>query len=342
MKKIVPIYILICWLLACTNADEAIINRSKEPIIFSSLRSLPQTRYANDNEDNYYVYGYVDGQNAEGWLINSLVTPNVDGATTDYITNGGYYWPGNGDDVYFYAFAPTVDTLGINSVTATSATPSILIDYQVITSAQSDFTIATPLKQNSGQVSLVFYHMLSKINVNVSLSSALQDAGYTVGDYTTQLQVAYDKNYIDAVYDTESSTMASWKDSLSCSSSSGSITYYNTNSYIIMPQEFTPTSIDSTNNSTVWGTCILWIEDIKVMLTVNDEVSTVFSGTLMPYGLKDDDIPDNTFLSNKQYNINFTITDVAHDSNDDPIFRGAVAFDVTLADWTGAGYGLPD
>ena len=82
------------------------------------MRSVSQTRYANDNENDYYVYGYVDGQNDEGWLINSLVSPNVDGASTDYINDGGYYWPGSGDDVFFYAFAPVSDTLGINSVTA--------------------------------------------------------------------------------------------------------------------------------------------------------------------------------------------------------------------------------
>ena len=342
MKKIMPLYILICWLLACNNTEDAIINRAKEPITFSSLRCLSQTRYANDNKDNYYVYGYVDGQNDEGWLINSLVSPNVDGASTDYITNGGYYWPGNGDDVFFYAFSPVSDTLGINSVTADSSTPSILIDYQVIPTAQSDFTIATPLKQNSGQVSLVFYHMLSKININVTLSSALLDAGYSVGDYTIQMQVPYDKNQIDVVYDTENSTIASWKDSLSCSSSNGYVTYFDTFSYMVMPQEYTPTTIDSTTNATVWGNFIVTVVDAEVLLSVNNIQSTVFKGSLMPYGLKDDDIPENTLLPNKQYNLNFTITDVAHDSNDDLIFRGAVAFDVTLADWTGAGYGLPD
>ena len=71
-------------------------------------------------------------------------------------------------------------------------------------------------------------------------------------------------------------------------------------------------------------------------------VCCVFSGSLMPYGIRDSDIPNNTLLPNKQYNLNFTITDVAHDSNDTAIFRGAVAFDVSMADWTSAGYGLPD
>ena len=145
MKKSISLYILICWLLACTNTDEVVIKQMKEPIIFSSMRSLSQTRYANDNENDYYVYGYVDGQNDEGWLINSLVSPNVDGASTDYINDGGYYWLGCGDDVFFYAFAPVSDTLGIYSVTADSSTPSILIDYQVIATAQSYVTIATPL-----------------------------------------------------------------------------------------------------------------------------------------------------------------------------------------------------
>ena len=89
MKKSISLYILICWLLACTNTDEVVIKQLKEPIIFSSMRSLSQTRYANDNENDYYVYGYVDGQNDEGWLINSLVNPNVEGASNDYVKEGG-------------------------------------------------------------------------------------------------------------------------------------------------------------------------------------------------------------------------------------------------------------
>ena len=65
MKKIIPLYILICWLLACTNTNDTIENRVKEPITFRSLRSLAQTRYAHDNKNIYYVYVYVDVQTHE-------------------------------------------------------------------------------------------------------------------------------------------------------------------------------------------------------------------------------------------------------------------------------------
>ena len=101
-----------------------------------------------------------------------------------------------------------------------------------------------------------------------------------------------------------------------------------------MPQTFTPTSTNTSNNSTIWGNCIVKIRDLKISLTVNGEHSLVFKGDLEQYGFYDDVIANNTFQPNTCYNLNFTITDIAKDNGNNSIFNGAVTFNPTVADWT--------
>ena len=178
--------------------------------------------------------------------------------------------------------------------------------------------------------------MLSKIVVNVVLADALTEAGYSLSeDYKTVLQVAYDINTINAVYDYSSTnTLPTWSDS-PLSSSSDSIIYYEYyNSYLILPQSFTPTSIDESDDATIWGNCTIKLTDIIIYLTVNDIKTEVFNGDLFQYGFADNVISDNEFLPNKCYNLNFTITDIAKDANNVSIFNGAVSFDPVVADWT--------
>ena len=295
--------LLLSFLTGCiSNAIENLPDsKIKEPILFKTLRDKVTTRYANDNHDKYQVYGIIDNSEIVGWFVNSKMTPGAGTDGTDYVYDGSYYWPGSGDDVSFYAYSPDTVTLGINSVTTDYSTPSIEIEYQIISSAQEDFTIAIPLKQNSGTVNLKFQHMLSKIVVNLALADALTEAGYSLNDdYKTTLVVAYDINTIDAVYEYSSTnTLPSWSDSPKSSSSSDAIYYEGYNTYMILPQSFTATTIDTSNNSTVWGNCIVKLTGIVITLTVNDVTTEVFNGDLIQYGFADNVISENKFLPNK-------------------------------------------
>ena len=334
MKRIIIALIIGCCLWSCTNnsIDESIARLSKEPIRFSTLRSLLQSRYANENKNDYQIYGYIEGQTSTDWFINSLVTPNVGGDSTDLVHDGTYYWLGDGRNMYFYAFAPDESVDGVNSVT-TSSTSSIEIEFQVPATAQQDFTIAIPVIQNSGQVKLQFQHMLSLISTNVVLSDELTAAGYSLGYYTATVQVAYDINTINAVYDGSTNAMSSWSSSPKSSASDYIIDYMGVTAYMILPQTFTPTTVDSTTNETVLGSATVQISDLTINLTVNGNSSTVFSGNLLTYGFADGVIPDNSFYANRKYNLNFTITSIAKDSNSDNVFGGAVTFNPSVAEW---------
>lgn len=338
MRTNLILFILLSFLISCTGnfVEDLPYSKIKEPILFKTLHDKVITRYANDNHNDYHVYGIVDDSEIVGWFVNSQMTPGAGEDGTDYIFDGGYFWPGNGSDISFYAYSPDTITLGINSVTTDFSNPSIEIEYKVPSTAQQDFTIAIPLKQNSGTVNLQFQHMLSKIVVNVALADALIEAGYSLDEnYKTTLKVAYDINTINAVYDYSSTnTLPSWSDS-PLSSSSDSIIYYGYyNSYMILPQSFTPTTVDESNEATIWGTCTLTLTDIIIYLTVNDVKTEVFNGDLFQYGFADNVISDNKFLPNKCYSLNFTINDLTKDTNNNLIFNGAVSFDPVFADWT--------
>ena len=263
-----------------------------------------------------------------------LFRSGVDG--NDYIHNGGYYWPGNNKNVLFYAYAPDTVISGIKTVIADATTPSIDITYQVTDSAQVDFTIAIPLTLDSGNVNLQFQHMLSKIIMNVKLSDDLTNAGYSLNStYKTSLQVAYDINTINAVYDySDTNKLPSWSSSPQSSSSDSTIFYNCANSYLILPQVFTATTVDPSDDATIWGNCTMKITDIIISLVTNDISTIVFSGDLQQFGFSDGVIANNTFLPNQCYLLNLTITDIAKDNNNSSIFNGAITFEPTLADWT--------
>ena len=172
--------------------------------------------------------------------------------------------------------------------------------------------------------------MMSKINVAVAMSSSLAAAGYSVSKpyvettnpdgYKTTLIVPNDEGTINAA----DSTLA-WSD---ITGPTGGVTYNNQNSFIIIPQSYTATSTTPSTDFT------LQITDLDILLTVNDQTSTVFSGNLKAYGLTDGLIANNTFLMGYNYNITLTITNVSVDDSGNNVFGGAVSFSATVADWT--------
>ena len=304
---------IICLFAACTDSitDGWTDSMDKKPITFTSLRHKVITRYANDNHSNYQIYGFTEGENSKGWSINSVVSPGAGTDGSDYIHNGSYFWPGNNKNVLFYAYSPDTVISGIKSVITDAATPSIDITYQVTDSAQTDFTIAIPLTLDSGNVNLQFQHMLSKIIVNAKLSDDLTNAGYTLNsNYKTSLQVAYDINTINAVYDySDTNKLSSWSSSPQSSSSDSQIYYECANSYLIMPQTFTATSIDTSDDATIWGNCTVKLTNVVITLVTNNISTIIFSGDLQQYGFADGVITNNTFLPNQCYLLNFTITE---------------------------------
>ena len=120
MRTNLILFILISFFTGCSDNFVADLSdsKTKEPILFTTLRDKVNTRYANDNHDNYHIYGFVDGENSKGWLVNSKMASGLGVDGSDYVYDGSYFWPGNGKDLMFYAYSPDTITLGINSVTA--------------------------------------------------------------------------------------------------------------------------------------------------------------------------------------------------------------------------------
>ena len=327
------LYIVLCSVLlcGCSNhvADEIDYQKMSNEIRFGTLRDKPTTRLANDNGSNYQVYALIIlDSGANGWFINNTIIPSTTAGGNDTIADGtSYYYPYD-KQVVFFAYAPASSSL--MTVTSDYATPSILIDYKA-SHANNDFTIAKSISQkNTGKVNFVFSHMMSKINVAVAMSSSLAAAGYSVSKpyvettnpdgYKTTLIVPNDEGTINAA----DSTLA-WSD---ITGPTGGVTYNNQNSFIIIPQSYTATSTTPSTDFT------LQITDLDILLTVNDQTSTVFSGNLKAYGLTDGLIANNTFLMGYNYNITLTITNVSVDDSGNNVFGGAVSFSATVADWT--------
>ena len=251
-KHVLPLFFLIGIFINCS--DNEIIDIEKyeqnQEISFYTLRNKMMTRYANDNESTYQVYAFIDG--ADNWYFNTIVTPTSStetGATDSPAAT--YYWPGT-TKVSFYSYAPSEisSETGITNVTAT-APSTITIDYSIPSSADIDFTIATPVEQSgpsssdtNSSVSFTFSHMLAKISITLSLSDALKTDGYSLVDsYTTNLIVPYNNGTIDAGTDSPTWKLGDVK----------STTYTSANDYIVIPQTYSATD-----------SCALQIQDVEI------------------------------------------------------------------------------
>lgn len=325
VKRYLTILISILLFGSCANNEMDDINPiavKNKAIGYRTFRDKASTRYANDNDDTYMVYALITEQST--WYFNTVVTPTSSTATGAVDTPAGtYYWPGT-KEVQFFAYCPgeTGTTTGVTSVdaTITDDTPSILIDYTVPTTGDTDFTIATVVKQSgpaSGgtntPVALKFAHMLSKITIKVELSSTLIAQSYSLQDgYTADLTVQYVSGSIDAASATPAWTMTT---------PTASTTYSNdTFTYIILPQTYNETT----------DLCTVQIKDVVIKRTS----ATFFSGDLAAYTLKTTDITNATFEPGTQYNFVLTITTAQDSGSDIPIFNEEILFLSSMADWT--------
>ena len=329
MKNVYYLLIMIGLLAtSCSNneIDEISKLTDKQNISFITLRDKAVTRAANDQSSPYAVFAQIKG--ASNWYINNLVISE----SGEYTSN--YYWPGSSTEISFYAFAPASGN-GVSVTDTTAATPAIDITFTVPTKADIDFTVATPYvtaKTSTGVVPLTFNHMLSKIIVTAQLSESLLNQHYELSSgYTASFTVPNSVGTIN---------VASTTPSLTPATTATSADYQDSLTYYILPQEFTPntTNWDSETGSdiTTNGDCYIALSNITI---TNDGV-TIFPSTtgvigkLKAYYFETGDIENNTFLAGKQYNLIFTITDMAYDSNDQPVFNGQISFTSEVVDWT--------
>lgn len=282
MKKNLLLLGAMALLASCSqnSVEETFVSRQQ--ISFDNL-SNKATKAANDNNDDYQVYANTGlSTTANQWFIDDLVYGITTGEhKLDNAANGPYYWLNQTTNYEFYAFAPAASANIVKDVTY----PKVNLTYTVPANGQEDFTIATPVKISTvpadGTVSLVFNHMLAKVNVTAVLSDALKTAKYSIEFGSATFIVAQNKGTVDAKADKATLAVAA--------TGSTSATYTNNKSYMFMPQSAVNTTIQ--------------LKDVVITKAGVEH----FKGDLTVYNIATGIVTDNVFAGGKEYNLAFTI-----------------------------------
>ncbi len=290
MKKILIMAIALFSVVSCTKTvdNQALSNDSM------SFQTLNRTRAANDSGSDYKIY--ADGGDGM-WYINDII--NGSGVNVDNPQNGPYFWPNPARDLTFYSYAPA-------SVVANDTYPNISIDYTVPATAQEDFTIASPVTQNTGQVQLVFEHMLTKITITPKLSDALIAAGYTLDPAVTSFLSDLTMNLNNATYNVKTKAITQ--------GTTTSTVYSGNNSYMVIPQSSVGVSIV--------------IKDV----VIKKGALTIFENDLSEYVIVAGDVPNDMFSNNLHYNIIMEINTNSTDIQGDLVLN-EITFSSIVIPW---------
>ncbi len=212
----------------------------------------------------------------------------------------------------FYAYAPY--TVAATASIAAEAT-SITINYTVPTTADEDFTIATPVTKNENTVAFTFAHQLSKATVAVVLDTDLENAGYELSmetDATVSLSVA---NNV-ATYDVMGVIATSY-------TTGSGVTYtknYASNYFIFMPQ----TSTD----------CTIAVTGVTIKAPNKDVILDGSTEVLGIYTIAADDVTSDKFQQNYYYAITLTVDESSIDGDGAGLFGTAMTFSAAQTAWT--------
>ncbi|MGL4292782.1 MAG: fimbrillin family protein [Bacteroidales bacterium] len=351
MKKMIFSLAAVGLLASCSQNEIQEMTEKSNEIKFSTLNDKV-TRAANDNKQPYQVYAKSFGLTVLGtptWFIDDVLTSgDIQGNnlnSTDTPTQM-HYWPNVTNDwaIKFFAYAPkTADatnivdkevSYGSNKLLAdiTTDDAKVQLTYTVPTTAQEDFTIATPVTvtkaeqaANKNNVHFQFKHMLTKISIDVKLTDALNNAGYSVSygaenKNTPSLTVIMVNGVIDASAEEPEWSGLTDKAGQGYDNNDSGVnfnaltTYTGSVSYLILPQSSPHTSIS-----------------LPVVIKKNGVI--VFEGDVT-YTIKPDDMASNEFLPGKNYGMNITINGESTTGPDGkPIFGPEITFSSEVADW---------
>lgn len=297
MRNYYILLMVVLSLAACSGNEIADNRLGLQQITFSNLHNKV-TRSANTFGDDYTVYAKSSLSGETEWYIRDVIN-----GKTDTPKNGSvYYWPGGSYTVSFFAWAPST------VMPADQTYDRLSINYTVPQNAQEDFTVASPVEQSSGNVGLLFMHMLSKISVVPTLSSSLTAAGYALDltKATTELRMNSNAATIDVTASSPTWINTNNKPTL----------YSGENSYLVLPQS----SLG----------CTVQLKNIRI--TKGNWV--VFSGDLKMHTIATSDIANDSFQKGKHYQLTFTITNLAKEDNDNDVFGPEIQFGLDLVDWS--------
>lgn len=303
-SKMIGFTILTLLATSCSQ-NEVFENQSSSNLIqFENLSDRITSRSANTDDSDYGIYAFLNGgiPVATTWFMENQ---QVDGSSNSY--SPLKYWPLTGS-LDFYAYAPhNSANLSLTGIAWNASTPVLNVVYTIPLEANEDFTIATPVKSaNSGQVQLLFSHMLSKLTFNAELSDDLINDGFILTLNSVKLKVAANQG-----------TTLLDKPADGWSALSGTNTSYSgANSYMIMPQPAANTEITLNVSISHNGEDYVINKDLKTYTLTGTEVASFVKGT--------------------QYLFKVMVGDTTTDENDDPVFN-VISFNATLSPWITVG-----
>lgn len=294
-------------LLSCAKNDTFQNEMPSNAVVFSNLNDRVTSRSANDTNDDYGVYAYLNNGSpaASDWFMSNQ---QVNGADNSY--SPLKYWPKDGN-IDFYAYAPyNSGSLALDEIAWDAMNPAFQITYTVPASADEDFTIARPVlaaTRNGGQVELGFSHMLAKFEFQIDLSDDLKNDNFAVTIESVKVNLAYDKG-VNSL-----STPGDW------SSLSGTdVVYSGADNYMIMPQP----SIDT---------------GLTFYIDVTHNGEAYFNGAIKSYTIKAGDVSTpsaaaDMFVQGTKYLFSVVINEITEDDGGDPVFH-VIRFNPTVTPW---------
>ncbi len=157
--------------------------------------------------DSFGVFAYYTGQSAwasyipstANFMNNQEVSSDDSGATWTY--SPVKYWPNtSGDKISFFAYLPHLDetttttpTTGVTAVDldATSKTPKLTFTQESDPEKMIDLVVARTLDQtkSASAISLMFQHVLTRLNFSAKPSSQLINGDGTTTVYVRNLRI---------------------------------------------------------------------------------------------------------------------------------------------------------
>jgi hypothetical protein len=166
---------------SCSNDETLEINTGTERAIdFRTAMATRATETTTATLSSFYVTAFNENIIEAPYFANLEFTktePEKEGESTYFVSEDKYYYPGDGTDLTFYAYAPSATGLGSNITTDSKNKNLTLTDFSPATKIvdQVDFITANATGNKSNAeagVHLTFEHRLSQIEIKAIQQNA--------------------------------------------------------------------------------------------------------------------------------------------------------------------------
>ena len=168
-------------LSSCTMDEIKEVNQGT-PIGFRTSVATRGAEASKYTLGGFYVTALEAGQD-NAYFAN---VPFTRRGYDDYKSNDNYFWPGNGRTLSFHAYAPSIANMGNATVTITDNDKKIenfVVKTDITEQNDLIYAYTGERQESDGNVSLQFFHKLSKVTVGAYTTSdnVYKFAGVKIG-----------------------------------------------------------------------------------------------------------------------------------------------------------------